>query len=844
MKTLVRVSLLALIALGARAMDYYVAETGNDTTGDGSAANPYATIAKAVAKASPSGGDTVRVAAGTYPITAQINVEKPVSIIGDGWRTTTVRMTGGDGTKRILYMSNDVAVVSGLTLTGSAYGRNGYPAGFAGGGGAAAFVAGGTLADCRITGNNISYGNANGFNGAAVNVRGANAVVSRCIIDHNTRARNTAGGCGLRIDCGLAENCLIYANTGSRGAGVYMAGSDSHLRNCTVAANLIAHTGNNDADFQGGGLYSDISAGSTIVNCVFADNASHKQTAGDGGAEWYAKDKAVLTAAMSHCAVLNDGATGAIGAGAVQLATSPFVDVANEDFRLTVASPAIDAGTTVGLDATDIDGNARAFNAPDIGCYELQYGDLTAGLAPLDASAFANAPIAFTPTVRGTNGTDALAFAWSLENAATGDGVALGAAASAETLALPGGLPAGRYTVGLSVRNATQGGSWIAAAETGALFVNARTNYVTAAANPDAAFPWDSPATAATSIQQVLDAALNGSVVLLAEGTYPIREELLVEKGVTLLGAGRDRTKIVNTATSTSTNRVLYLGHPDAYVGRLTLEDGIFSSGTVHDRSTAGAWGAFIQAGTLADACVTNCSTSYGNATMFNGAAVEVASTDARVTRTIICCNKRNSNNTAKGGGLRIDAGLADDCLVYGNTGGYGAGVYIGANGAKLRNCTVVGNTCNGSDAKYQGAGLYFEPTAKGAEIVNCVFAYNVKTTGATSGNGGSEWYAANQSILTSAVKNCAFLSDASTGSATAVGTDSFTFLATDRAFCAYAKGNYMPHRKGVLRDKGLYADWMASARDIDGRPRLLGPRVDIGCYECDLPLPLLLEVK
>ena len=44
MKTFVRVSLLALIALGARAMDYYVTETGDDSTGDGTAAKPYKTI--------------------------------------------------------------------------------------------------------------------------------------------------------------------------------------------------------------------------------------------------------------------------------------------------------------------------------------------------------------------------------------------------------------------------------------------------------------------------------------------------------------------------------------------------------------------------------------------------------------------------------------------------------------------------------------------------------------------------------------------------------------------------------------------------------------------------------
>ena len=824
----------ALAALAAHAADIYVATTGNDTTGDGSAANPFETIAAALATASAAGGDTIHVGPGTYPIAAQINIEKPVAIVGAGWQTTTIRMTGSDSTRRILYMSNDLARVSGFTLTGSTYGRYGYPAGFTGGGGTAAFVAGGTLADCRITDNSISYGNRNGFNGAAVNVRGANAVVSRCIIDHNTRSYGTGGGCGLRIDRGLAENCLVYANNGGSGVGVYIAGDDSHLRNCTVAGNRnTTVTAENLTRCQGAGLYSEISSGSTIVNCVFAGNTSVNPAKGDGGAEWYAENKSKLSAAMSHCAVLNDGVSGALGADAIQLSESPFVDAAGEDFRLRVTSPLIDAGAAV-VETADIDGNPRANGATDIGCHESQATGLRAGITPGYAPAFAGAPVAFAPVVRGTNGTDEIAFAWSLENATTGVSVDLGPSASAEVLAAAAPTP-GRYTLALSVRNATAGGEWVAA-ETASLYVNARTNYVSAVANPDAAFPWDTPATAANSIQEVVDAAIDGGTILLSEGAFPISSEIFVEKAITLLGRGRNATLIRNTADG---KRVLFLNHRDAFVGGVTLADGKTASGTFNGYASSGGLGVFIQAGTLADACVTNCTTSYGNATKQNGAAVEVATSNARVSRTIICNNRRNSNNTAKGGGLRLDGGTADNCLVYGNTGGYGAGVYIGIDGGKLLDCTVVGNTCNGKDDKYQGAGLYFDPTSKGvAEIANCVFAHNAKTSGTISGNGGAEWYAANSTILAAAVKNCAFLSDASTGSAAATGTGSFTFTASDEAFAGFDSKDFSPARGGVLHNVGLYnAARMDGAADLFGNPRVDhyfhgSGLVDIGAIE------------
>ena len=48
----------------ATTADYYVSPEGNDTSGDGSAANPWATIAHADAQVGP--GSTVHVATGTY----------------------------------------------------------------------------------------------------------------------------------------------------------------------------------------------------------------------------------------------------------------------------------------------------------------------------------------------------------------------------------------------------------------------------------------------------------------------------------------------------------------------------------------------------------------------------------------------------------------------------------------------------------------------------------------------------------------------------------------------------------------------------------------------------------
>lgn len=62
---------------------YWVAETGNDISGDGTYANPWATLAYACTQA-VTPGDVIHVKAGTYNETAQSELAVGVSIIGAG----------------------------------------------------------------------------------------------------------------------------------------------------------------------------------------------------------------------------------------------------------------------------------------------------------------------------------------------------------------------------------------------------------------------------------------------------------------------------------------------------------------------------------------------------------------------------------------------------------------------------------------------------------------------------------------------------------------------------------------------------------------------------------------
>ena len=175
---------------------------------------------------------------------------------------------------------------------------------------------------------------------------------------------------------------------------------------------------------------------------------------------------------------------------------------------------------------------------------------------------------------------------------------------------------------------------------------------------------------------------------------------------------------------------------------------------------------------------------------------------------------------------LEHESARIENCLVDGfvvpssNTkGGCGLRVEKGA----AVNCTVVNTQYNVEDADKQAKLAGINVTGSGV-ATNCVSSLNADPSGILRsflpGQSGS--------LLVS----CAY--DGIAGSLEPLSGMVTPVVGTAESFFKdYANGDYTPKTGGPLVNKGSNYEGMASV-DLAGKPRLVGSKVDIGCYEGD----------
>lgn len=809
--------LFGLVSLQGQAAVYYVSTNGTDGANNGLTwGTAFKTISNGVAHAALS-GDEVVVSNGTYILTTALFVSNAISLKGDqGAAATIVSANGGS---RCLNLSNANAVVTGFTFT-----RANTTAGI----GAGVHCYNGLLSSCVVTGNVAANGGGSAGGGGVYLVNG---VVSNCDIAFNTSFHgggvritgsgllthsrifnNTcdANGSAVTLSSGTMRNCLVYRNYAVGGVAVPMA-SGSVMQNCTVTENRIPGNAARTVSAVSGGT------GCTLVNTIIRDNIYTLYAPTNfGGA----------VSATNCCLEFPWPGNG-------NIVTNPlFLKPSVADYTLAADSPCVNTGTNQAwmTSAVDFAGNVRIRDERvDIGACEAA-APLACGVQCEPRTGLAPLTVTLTALFAGADTND-LYYRWSYTNSAVVD------EEGADKRIVSRAYDAGFHTITLTVSN----GAGQTAVNDYLLKVSAPTVYVARAGSNTSRYPYSTWGTAASNIQDGVNAAVPGATVLLSNGTWMIGADVMLTNAITVTSLNGPSATIISSST-----RAFFVDHPGAIVdGFFLRHTGQYSGignvvylrfGTVRNcfltggnlnsgGSGTGGAGAFVLYGMISNCTVyANLNTGSGGAGIRVGAGsstVAIGYTPL-ITHSIL---RNNTNNTttsyAIGGGAYLDAGTIRNCLIVGNSSSMGgSGVILNGAGTTMENCTVSGNSCPGNNSAAHPGAL---SPQNGTVVLNSICRENTYTVVAPTSFG---------SATTPSIKY-SDLEFPWTGAGN---------LNADPGFMDPAATNYRLSDSSVCIGTGSNQAWMTAAVDLASQTRINEGTVDMGAYEFSLG-PLIASI-
>jgi len=606
----------------------------------------------------------------------------------------------GDGAVRGVYIS--AGILSGFTVSNGHTTIGGNDNYDKSGGGANMFGGYGIITNCTISGNSAGdngggtyYGTINNCtisgNSAADDGGGTyQGTVNNCTIIGNSASAWNGGGTFY----GTVDNCTISGNSaGNVGGGTYF----STVNNCTISGN--------SADDYGGGTYFGIvnnctisgnSANSgggtfngTVNNCTISGNS-----ASEGGGTYFGTvNNSIVyynsapvnpnrdSGTYNYSCTTPDG-TGGTG----NISARPMLVNSS---HIGTNSPCIGAGSISYTSGVDIDGEAWK-NPPSMGCDEVYAnaltGSLSVALIANETYTYFDRPLTFSADIGGRQSLNI----WTFDD---------GTAETNKIEITHSWSDIGEYNVVVTAFNETYPGG---ISDSISIKVCTNVHYVNVN-NLSPLLPYSSWNTAATNIQDAVDAVLNDVTVFVTNGTYSSGET------VTPGYSCSNRVVITNNITVKSVNgpeNTIILGRGpsgNSAVRGVYMSAGILSGFTVsngHARIIGDynyderGGGANMYGG---NGIITNCVIS-GNSAKSGGGTYHGTVNNSTI----------SGNWASKGGGTYY--GTVNNCTIRGNLAGNGGGTY----GGTINNCNISGNSTS-----HRGGGTYQ------STVNNCTISKN-----------------------------------------------------------------------------------------------------------------------
>ncbi len=634
------------------------------------------------------------------------------------------------------------------------------------------------------------------------------------IIDGNTSKSEGGGSFG-----GTINNCIISKNSAEKEGG----------GTCNSTINNSAISGNKSETYGGG------SARGIINHCTISGNSAHL----GGGTYWSAISNSIVyynnatTYSNTYADSLNYSCTNPESEGNGNISESPKLISTK---YIANGSPCIGAGNFLNTTGTDIDGESWK-NPPSIGCDEFYQNNIGGFLEVNIISDFKNAvvnhPVNFAADINGK----CFSNFWSFGDGTTKDDVAYPSHSWSST---------GEYMVVLTAYN-NDNMSGIAATQKVNIVLQESATFYVNINNTFPVSPYDTWAKASRNIQAAIIQAegdFSGGLVLVTNGLY-CNSVTIIDSTWNCIGINRDIT--VRSINGPENTLIVGKGPPGDYATRcvymsagkisgFTLSNGYtrLDSYPFNSKYSCGG-GVHAEKGGVVTNCIITCNSASSDGGgaykgQISSCTISKNSADwgggiySRDNCTIDNCTIYG-NYAIEGGGILSYKGTIKNCFIYGNSARQNGGGIRSDYDVGIYNCIISGNSAGnaaGVDAD-QGDGIF-----------NCTIADNFSTSKKGVGLSCENTKVYNSIIYRNHPKDLTATPNSFSHCCVPPGIKGPGIVNKVPQFL-WGKYDYVDYHLGPgspCVDAGKYFEWMDTATDLDGNPRIMNGKVNIGAYE------------